>query len=130
MSQIKNEAPITAFAGLSLIAAWAGAAQSNAASEHWDVTMQTARHYMHEQCIEIDKGRRLAYRITTPRPVDFNIHHHSEAGTDFPVKTMIERSLEGELAIPQSGEYCFMWQNPRQTPEAFTVELDYQIFGD
>ena len=96
-----------------------------------DVPMEPAQHHFREYCLILEKNSRIVYRINTPYPLDFNIHHHPEAGpTVYPVKTLIEKSHSGKVTVEAQGDYCFMWQNPQDRPEKFTAYLKYSILND
>ncbi len=89
--------------------------------------MRAHAGYFREHCIELQAGKSLAFSFTTPHPVDFNIHHHTDTETTYSVRQAVERELVLTLPIGDSGEYCFMWKNPADYPAAYPIELRYQV---
>ena len=95
-----------------------------------EISMQPHKHYFSEHCLMLEKGQRLGYQVHSAYPLDFNIHHHLNNSTEFPVKDWLDsHSSKHELTVNSSGEYCFMWKNPEQRKAAFNIQLDYQVFS-
>lgn len=88
--------------------------------------MASVMNYMNETCVELEPGHALVYEFNSAYAVDFNIHHHTPTTTEFPVKLTVNGHHDGRLELPDGGEYCFMWSNPANQPDAFVIELAYR----
>lgn len=92
-----------------------------------EIRMGTPEHYMHETCWDFPPGRELAYAFESPHPVDFNIHYHTVAATEMPVSIDGGTMHSGRLSLGGGGERCFMWTNPVQRPEGFSIFLRLHV---
>ena len=99
------------------------------AEQTLDIPMKAHRLYFSERCIEVSAGDRLSFAVETPYPADFNIHHHTETATEYPVRRRIEERDQGTLVLAGGGEYCFMWQNPESRSGDYTIRLSYSVTG-
>lgn len=88
--------------------------------------MRAHEGYFREHCTQLQSGQTLDFRVVTPHPVDFNIHHHTDSDTTYPVRQPVQRELATSLAITDSGEYCFMWRNSGDYPADYSIDLTYQ----
>lgn len=96
-----------------------------------DLPMEPVQNYFREHCLVLDAGQTLVYRMETPYPLNFNIHHHPETGpTVYLIRKSIEEYFSGESVADAGGEYCFMWTNPEDRPEKFSVNLKYKVSSD
>lgn len=67
----------------------------------FSVDMHGAVHAMGEQCTVLDQGGVVSFSFSSEYPVDFNIHHHGESETVFPIKLNEQTSYQGQfLAEP------------------------------
>lgn len=104
------------------VAASAAAAEVQR-SEH----MQARKGYFREHCIELKAGQSLWFKLVTPHPVDFNIHHHADPKTLYLVRQRVSSSLEKQQTITVGGEYCFMWANTEDNPSDYPITLTYDF---
>ena len=63
----------------------------------------------HEECVRVDKGKRMHYKWRSTVPVDFNIHYHDGAEVFYPVKREGKLSARGILRAKKTEEFCWMW---------------------
>lgn len=103
-----------------------GAAATSPDGGTLEFHMASVTNYMKEACVDFARGSTLQYEFEAAYPVDFNIHHHTETTTEFPVKLRIEGLHKGKLPLPEGGEYCFMWKNPIEQPDDFVIVLRYR----
>lgn len=121
-----NPGSIFHAASLALVALVVAAPLSAEQVQH-SAPMAAHEGYFREHCLELQAGQKLDFRFTTPNPVNFNIHHHSETDTTYPVRQQVESELTTTLPIADSGEYCFMWRNLADYPAAYPIELTYHL---
>lgn len=100
------------------------------AAQTVQLQMQAHQGYFSERCMQLTAGQRLAYEVSTPQPIDFNLHHHPEAGgTEYPDRLWVESRHAKQILIASSGVYCFMAKNPATRPQAFEIKIEYGLSG-
>lgn len=84
---------------------------------------------MYEECFELKKEQRLFYRFDSDRPVDFNVHFHTENEIHYPVHLNGVTQHDGmfdtgdrRFHLNTLKHYCLMWENP----EMNHVNLSYE----
>jgi hypothetical protein len=102
-----------------------GAAGPSRPADAFDVAMQLHQGYFSERCVELAVAT-LRFEIDSPHPVEFNIHHHTETSTDFPVAARVEEHFAGTIELASPGEYCFMLRNLEDRAADFTIRLSYE----
>jgi hypothetical protein len=110
-------------------AAGAEAAAGEAGPMHYEVPMQAHAGYSSERCLTLDE-RRLSVEFESPVPVEFNVHHHTDTATEFPVPKRVTTSYSGTVSISERGEYCFMWMNDAAHDAPFVLELILQAVAE
>jgi hypothetical protein len=118
-----------AFSAFAAFAGTAGGAAERAANIDATraIAMQKHQGYFSEHCVELQAHARLAFDLHSPYPVDFNIHHHSQTATEYPVRQRLDGHYQSALVLPSGGEYCFMWENPESRANDFTIRLHYTV---
>jgi hypothetical protein len=93
-----------------------------------NLKMKARKGYFSERCLKLDRGQQLAYQLSTRHPVEFNLHHHPDAGdTVFPDRLTVKSQHSKQIVAQSGGEYCFMATNPKDQPGAFDVVITYEI---
>jgi hypothetical protein len=93
-----------------------------------NLKMQPPKGYFIEQCFTLESGQQLAYRLSTPHPIEFNLHHHpAEGGTAFPDRLVVSSQHSKRIVAESAGAYCFMATNAKDQPGAFDVVINYEI---
>jgi len=104
-------------------------AHGDAAGERLRVQLQSHASYSFERCVEARAGQWLQLRFDTPQAVDFNIHHHAQSGTEYPLKQRVSGILDERVMLAADGEYCFQWINPNNLDAAFAFDFSYQLLA-
>jgi len=88
---------------------------------------------MHEACFALAKEQKLQYKFDSDKPVNFNVHFHSENEIHYPVQQngvtqnygMIERE---DKLLPGNEQqiYCLMWENP----EIVAANISYECIEE
>jgi len=72
----------------------------------------------HEECVTLKNGQELVYQFSSNKPVDFNIHHHTEHDIQYPVNHKGVTEYGGifdpekeNFNLEQEEYFCMMWQN-------------------
>lgn len=92
------------------------------------LAMKANKGFFTEQCFTLESGQKLAYRLSTRHPVEFNLHHHTADGnTLFPDRLVVNSEHTKQLVATSAGAYCFMATNPNEQPGAFEVVVKYEI---
>lgn len=81
---------------------------------------------IHEQCLKLVAGDRIAYRFITEAPVDFNIHYHIAPAIITPLEKTATTGESAFFLVHEPQTYCLMW---RGHPELATL-LKYRIEVD
>lgn len=93
--------------------------------------MQPMKDYFRETCFTLQVGQQLSYQLTTPHPVEFNLHHHRPDGSmGYPDKLVVKSKHSKQLMAESAelaGPYCFMATNLQDQPGAFDVVINYEI---
>lgn len=107
----------------------AGAAseESSESDRQSVIPMQMHKGYSSERCIKVQQQSLLSFSLETPFQVEFNIHHHTDTSTEFPVKRLVQSSYSQSLTLASAGEYCFMWMNPASRPTDYSIDLQYTL---
>jgi hypothetical protein len=114
-----------AFAG----AAAAGVAEAAPVEQAVEVPMRAHASYFSERCIALQARDRLTFTVETAHAVDFNVHHHTDSATEYPVRRRVDDLFTQTIVAAGGGEYCFMWTNPERRPGPFTIRLHYAVDG-
>jgi len=91
------------------------------------VNMHGAVNAMSERCDVFEYGGAVSFSFSSPYPLDFNVHHHGELTTSFPVKLSDQTTYQGVFIAEPNEEYCFMWQNKTSKDAKWTVETHLTI---
>ena len=84
--------------------------------------------YVSEFCLQgLEAEQRVFVQSQAPYALQFNIHHHTSGGTEYPIKQEIPQGFTGEFVVYFAGEYCFMWRNAVQRSGSFTIDFSYEI---
>jgi len=75
------------------------------------VDMHGAVHAMVERCYVFEQDSNVSFSFASQYPLAFNVHHHGNSGTEFPVKRESETIYQAEFKSKADHEYCFMWEN-------------------
>lgn len=86
-----------------------------------------ALHAMHEQCRVIEMGGVVSIQFISEYPVDFNVHHHGENETQFPVRLSDVNTYQGEFIAEPDHAYCFMWENKTARTQAWTIDMRIDV---
>jgi hypothetical protein len=85
----------------------------------------------HEECVVLKKGQSLVYKFSSSRPVDFNIHHHSEGQVQYPVSEKgiteydgIFDPARGDFNLEKEEYFCLMWENPDMRQSRLSYECE------
>lgn len=109
-------------AGMSALVAQAAGPQTA------KLAMQAQKDYFRETCFTLETGQQLAYELSTPRPIEFNLHHHrSDGSMSYPDKRVVNSKHSKQLVAESAGAYCFMATNLADQPAAFDVVINYEI---
>lgn len=101
---------------------------SAAAEQNLRLPMYAPENYFRESCVQLNKGQELAYEVSTPYAIDFNLHHHPDTGpTVFPDRRQVKSQHASRITAHSDGEYCFTATNPETRPRAFEVVINYEI---
>lgn len=91
------------------------------------VKLSGAVNNMSEQCLPIKSGSSFSYQFESARPLDFNIHYHTEKTTDFEVKESGISRYTGQFSTAVDREYCFMWTNKTAAKTGVNFSLYYTV---
>ena len=92
-----------------------------------EIPMQHHAGYFREKCLQLNVAQQIHYSVKTSHTVEFNIHHHSETDTFYPVKHQLREFTEDTLDVGADGEYCFMWTNISDAGIDYTIILEYEV---
>jgi hypothetical protein len=99
-----------------------------ASSVKMTLPMEAPKDYFREQCFTLELGNKLTYKVSTPHPIEFNLHHHRNDGqTVYPEKLVVKSQLSRQLVAESAGVYCFMATNVADQSGPFNVVLNYEI---
>lgn len=84
---------------------------------------------MYEECFELKHQQKLFYKFNSDKPVNFNVHFHTENEIHYPVQQngvtqhdgMID-SDDKSFQLNTLKHYCLMWENS----ETWQVNLSYE----
>ena len=108
---------------LSVLVAAPAVAQAAAAGPY-SKTIELAAREVHEECIELAAGQRLAYAYSARSTVPFNIHYHVGDKIAYPVRKNA-RHVRAVYVPHRAQGYCMMWTNPRAKPLA--LEYSFEV---
>lgn len=92
------------------------------------LAMQAQKNYFRETCFTLQAGQQLAYRLSTPHPIEFNLHHHQADGAmGYPDRLVVKSKHSKQLVAESAGAYCFMATNLNDQPGDFDVVINYEI---
>ena len=87
----------------------------------FSVNMHGAVNAMGERCTVLDQCGVVSFSFSSHYAVNFNIHHHDETETSFPIKLDNQTNYQGEFLAEPNKEYCFTWQNKNYREAAWAV---------
>jgi hypothetical protein len=64
---------------------------------------------VHEECLNLDKGKSVDFEWNSTQPVDFNIHFHRGDDVTYPLKADNARQKKGRFSPGAKEDYCWMW---------------------
>lgn len=91
------------------------------------VEMRGSNNFMKEQCVKFSAGDSVHYTFSSPHPLDFNVHYHTDTATEFPAKETNVTSFSGELLVQDAQEFCFMWTNKNRMDARWKFDLIYSV---
>lgn len=100
---------------------------SNDNKNNISVKLNGVINAMGEVCRMFEHGGVVNLEYSSQYPVNFNIHHHSETGTTFPIKHEGKTEHQDSFIAQPGREYCFMWENKTHRDTGWTVELLYNV---
>lgn len=100
---------------------------SSEVAESIDIKMDGFQGYFSEKCMLMKKDKMVTFSYHSPNPVDFNLHFHTDARTDYPLKLQNTTNHTNTYIAPETREYCFTWKNPENNGESFLVKFSYKI---
>lgn len=113
---------------LAVIAATSAWAAQSAEPQIMRLNIQPPKDYFREECFVLEVGNKLSFKLTTPHPIDFNLHYHQNDGqTTFPVKQVVKSQLSKQFVAQSAGVYCFNATNLEDQQDAYDVVLSYAI---
>ena len=84
---------------------------------------------MHEECFELTKQQKLFYKFSSDKPVNFNVHFHTEKEIYYPVQQNGVIQYDGMIdpedkscQLNTQEYYCLMWENPEMSPGNLSYE--------
>jgi hypothetical protein len=96
---------------LALAALWlasAGAALA-AGKPEVAVSITLEPRKVHEECQQVEAGKKRRFHWKSDAAVDFNVHYHQGPEVFYPVKRDGMRGDGGTFAAKTTQEYCWMW---------------------
>jgi len=63
-----------------------------------------------EQCVELDRGERIAYYFSSVAPISFNIHFHDANAVIMPIERKNVTEDSGDFTADRKQIYCLMWE--------------------
>ena len=90
------------------------------------IRMGTGQGYSTEKCLYLETGSTIAYHFDAPKPVDFNIHVHTQNGTLYPAKVDNADQYKATLTASKDQEYCFTWQTREKSPATWYFQFGYE----
>jgi hypothetical protein len=103
-------------------------AQSAAGPQAVQLEMQAQKNFFRETCFTLASGQQLSYQLSTPHPVEFNLHYHQPDGAmSYPDKLVVKSKHSKQLLDAPAGPYCFMATNLVDQPGEFNVVINYEI---
>ena len=113
---------------IGLVAVMGALVAQAAGPQSAQLAMQAQKNYFRETCFTLENGQQLAYQLSTPHPIEFNLHHHqSDGAMSYPDKLVVKAKHSKQLIAPPAGAYCFMATNLNDQPGAFDVVIKYEI---
>lgn len=113
---------------IGLVATMGALVAQAAGPQTMQLSMQAQKDYFREKCFSLEVGQQLAYQLSTPHPVEFNLHHHrSDGAMVYPDKLLVKSRHSKQLIAESAGAYCFMATNLADQPGAFEVVINYEI---
>jgi len=92
------------------------------------LAMQPQKNFFRETCFTLESGQQLAYQLSTPHAIEFNLHHHQNDGAmSYPDKLVVKSKHSKQLVAATAGPYCFMATNLDDQPGDFDVVINYEI---
>ena len=80
---------------------------------------------VHEECLRIGAGQKLAYSFSSESAINFNIHYHVANEIYYPVKKDGVREHKDLFSAKSSQDYCLMWTNAGSQQD--TVKYEFQL---
>jgi len=77
----------------------------------------------YEACDNWKPGQTIEYSFQTDAPVDFDVHYHTKAGKEYPVKKDNVTEMKGTFVIEQEAIYCCFWKNNNAKRVALTHQF-------
>jgi len=84
---------------------------------------------IHEECFELKKQQKLFYKFNSDKPVNFNVHFHTEKEIYYPVQQNGATQYDGIIdpedkscQLNTQEYYCLMWENQEKSP----VKISYE----
>jgi hypothetical protein len=84
--------------------------------------IELAAYEIHEECLRLSPGERIAYRFRAQPPVSFNIHFHEGNAVIMPIDMASSVDEGGLFEADRQQTYCLMWEAGAQGSR-----LDYRV---
>ena len=84
--------------------------------------VELAPRAMHEECMKLSIGERIAYRFKAQPPVSFNIHFHEGNAVIMPIDISSSEDEAGTFAADREQIFCLTWEAGAQGSR-----LDYRV---
>ena len=69
-----------------------------------------APYAIHEECVALVAGERVAYRFTSSAPVAFNVHFHDSNAIVMPITRDQVMEDSDDFTADRKQTYCLMWE--------------------
>lgn len=89
-----------------------------------------AARSVHEECLDLEKGQALSYGFSSSIAVRFNVHYHEGDEVLYLDQQRGVSSFQGSVSVPQTGEFCMMWENRNYEDITLSYEFSAGDGGD
>ena len=103
--------------GLRRIAPWVALALGSCAVADYRLDaprsaagVEIAPYAMHEECVALDRGERIAYYFASVAPINFNLHFHDVNAVIMPIVRENVSEDSGDFTADRNEIYCLTWE--------------------
>ncbi len=90
------------------------------------IPIHGAVNALSEQCAVYPNGGVVNFEFLSKWSLDFNVHHHTDKTTEYPVKLSSVSNYQGSFVAEPEAEYCYMWLNKSERRDQWKITLDHQ----